>query len=52
MIVQINARRFTSAAIPLKHEPPLLVDADRMVAFQIATQLFEFALSPTSLEIH
>ena len=41
MVVQIDACRFTSAAIPLEDEPPLFVDADRMEAFQIATQLLE-----------
>jgi hypothetical protein len=41
MVVQIDARRFTSAAIPLEDEPPLLVDADRMEACQIAAQLCE-----------
>ena len=40
MVVQIDACRFTPAAIPLEDEPPLLVDADRMEAFKIAAQLF------------
>jgi hypothetical protein len=35
MVVQIDACRFTSAAIPLKNEPPLLVNADRMEAFKV-----------------
>jgi hypothetical protein len=41
MVVQIDACRFTLAAIPLEDEPPLLVDADRMEAFKIAAQRFE-----------
>jgi len=41
MVVQIDACRFTPAAIPLEDEPPSLVDADRMEAFKIAAQLFE-----------
>jgi hypothetical protein len=41
MVVQIDARRFTPAAIPLEDEPPLLVDADRMEARQIAMHFFE-----------
>ena len=41
MVVQIDACRFTPAAIPLEDESPLLVDADRMEAFKIAAQLFE-----------
>jgi hypothetical protein len=41
MVVQIDARRFTPAAIPLEDEPPLLVDADRMEACQIAMHFFE-----------
>ena len=41
MVVQIDACRFTPAAIPLEDEPPLLVAADRMEAFKIAAQLFE-----------
>ena len=41
VIVQINVRRFTSPAIPSEDQPPLLVDADRMKARQIAAQLLE-----------
>jgi len=41
MVVQTNACRFTSAAIPLENGPPLLIDAARMKARQIAVQLFE-----------
>jgi len=41
MVVQIDACRFTPAAIPLEDEPPLLVGADRMEAFKIAAPLFE-----------
>jgi hypothetical protein len=45
VVVQIDACRFTLAAIPLKDEPPLLVDADRMEPFQIRehTQVFLLA---------
>jgi hypothetical protein len=41
MVVQIDACRFTSAATPLKDEPPFFVYADRMETFKIAVQLFE-----------
>lgn len=41
VIVQVDALGFATAAIPSKDEPPLLVDADRMEAFQPAAQLFE-----------
>jgi hypothetical protein len=41
MVIQIDPRRFTPAAIPLEDEPPLLVDADRMEACQIAVRFFE-----------
>jgi hypothetical protein len=41
MVVQIDACRFTPAAIPLEDDPPLLVDADRTEAFKIAAQHFE-----------
>jgi hypothetical protein len=40
-VVQIDACRFTPAAIPLEDEPPSLVDANRMESFKIAAQLFE-----------
>jgi hypothetical protein len=32
------------ATIPLEDEPPLLVEADRMEALQIATQLFKMVV--------
>ena len=41
MVVQIDARRFTSTAVPLEDEPPLVADADRMKVFPIAAQLFK-----------
>jgi hypothetical protein len=41
MIVQIHARRFASAAVPPKNEPPLFVNTDTMEAFKIAVELFE-----------
>ena len=41
MVVEIDARRFTSSAIPLEDEPPLFVDADRVETVEIAVQLFK-----------
>jgi len=41
VVVEIDARRFASAAIPSENETPLLVDADRMKFGQLAAQLFE-----------
>jgi hypothetical protein len=41
MIVQIDVRGFTPRAIPLKNQPPLTVDADRMPALEITAQLFK-----------
>src|SRR5947209_7192830 len=41
MVVQIDALRLTSAAIPPENQPPLLVDADRTKSCQIAAQLLE-----------
>jgi hypothetical protein len=41
MVVQIDASRFTSAAIPSKDEPPLLVDADGMEALKMAAQFLK-----------
>jgi len=41
MVVEIDARRSASAAIPLEDKPALLVDADRMKLGQLAAQLFE-----------
>jgi hypothetical protein len=41
VVVEIDFRSLTLAAIPSKDQPPLPVDADRMKACQIATQLFE-----------
>jgi hypothetical protein len=47
MVVQIDARRFTPAAIPLEDEPPLLVEADRMEACQIAMHFSKWLLGGT-----
>jgi hypothetical protein len=41
MVVQIDIYGFATVAIPLENEPPLLVDADRMEACQIAMHFFE-----------
>jgi len=41
MVVQIDARRLTPAAIPPEDEPPLFVNADRIETCPIAVQLFE-----------
>src|SRR5713226_2062773 len=41
MVVQIETRRFATAAIPPKDQPPLPVDADRMETREIAAQLLE-----------
>jgi hypothetical protein len=41
VIVKIDVRGFAPRAIPLKNQPPLTVDADRMPALEIAAQLFE-----------
>jgi hypothetical protein len=41
MVVEINIRRFTMAAIPSENKPPLLVDTDTAKAFEIAPQFFE-----------
>jgi len=41
VVVQIDAFRFASAAVPSEHQPPLLVDADRMEPHQSAAQLLE-----------
>src|SRR5487761_375089 len=41
MVVQIDALRFTTAAVPLEDQPPLPAYADRMEARKIAAQLFE-----------
>ena len=41
MVVQIDACRFTPAAVPLEDEPPLLVEADRWKPFKITAQLLE-----------
>lgn len=41
MAIEIDPRGFTSAAIPLKDQPPLFVDPDRMEPRQIAAQLLE-----------
>jgi hypothetical protein len=41
MIVQINAGRFTTAAVPPENQPPLLINANGVESFQIAAQLFE-----------
>src|SRR5208337_4639069 len=41
VVVEIDAVGFATAAIPSEDQPTLLVDADRMEAFQIAAQLFE-----------
>src|SRR5215211_3809204 len=41
VVVEIDFRSLTLSAIPAKDQPPLPVDADRMQACQIATQLFE-----------
>jgi hypothetical protein len=41
MIVQIDVRCFAPPAIPLKNQPPLTVDADRMPALEITAQLFK-----------
>jgi hypothetical protein len=41
MIVQIDVRGFAPRAIPLKNQPPLTVDADRMPALEITAQLFK-----------
>jgi hypothetical protein len=41
MVVQIDVRSFASRAIPLKNQPPLTVDADRMPTLEIAAQLFK-----------
>ena len=45
MVVEIEAYCFTSAAVPLKDKPPLLVDADRVEALKIAAELFEVVAS-------
>jgi hypothetical protein len=41
VVVEIDALRLASAALPLEDQPPLLVDADRMKRRQIASQLLE-----------
>jgi len=41
MVVQIQARCFASISVPSKDKSILLVDADRMKAFQIPTQFLE-----------
>jgi hypothetical protein len=47
VVVEIDACRFTSAAIPFEDEPPLLVDADRMKVGQLAAQFFEMIAGGT-----
>jgi hypothetical protein len=41
VIVQVKVFRFTFAAVPPKHQTPSTADAYRMVAGQVASQLFE-----------
>jgi hypothetical protein len=41
VVVKIDTGSLAATAIPLKDQAPLLVDADRMKACQIAVQLFE-----------
>jgi hypothetical protein len=41
MIVQIDVGGFAPRAIPLKNQPPLTVDADRMPALEITAQVFK-----------
>ena len=38
---EIDALSLTSAAVPSEHQPPLLVDADRVKPRQVAAQLLE-----------
>ncbi|MDA9391835.1 hypothetical protein WN73_14655 [Bradyrhizobium sp. CCBAU 45394] len=41
MIIEIDFRCVTAAAIPSRDEPPLAVDADRVKSLQLAAQLLE-----------
>src|SRR5947207_15710181 len=41
MIVEIHARRLSSAAMPPKHQPPLLVHPDRRPLEESALQFLE-----------
>src|SRR5215470_1564515 len=41
VVVQIDAFRLASAAVPSEDQPPLPVDPDRVEPRQIAPQLFE-----------
>jgi hypothetical protein len=41
VIVEIQAGRFTSTAVPTKHQSPLLIYPNRMEPSEIAAQLFE-----------
>jgi hypothetical protein len=47
VIVEINAGRLAAAAVPVKDEPPLTVDTDRMAVGQVAAQLLERLLGGT-----
>jgi hypothetical protein len=47
MVVQIDARRFTSAAIPPEDEPPLFIDADRMEVFEMPFSFSKWLLGGT-----
>src|SRR5581483_12114249 len=41
MVVEIEVFRFAPAAVPPKHQPPSLIDANRVKAVEMAPQLLE-----------
>jgi hypothetical protein len=47
VVVEIDAFGLSAAAVPPEDEPPLIIDADRVEAGQVAAQLLETMLGGT-----